>query len=52
MPDRGYDRLAGVAAILSPTNPLVAGIAGLTGFVHSPLFYVALGLWLRRGATD
>jgi hypothetical protein len=35
--------------ILSPTNPLVAGVAGLTGFILSPVFYVGLGLWLRRG---
>ena len=33
--------------ILSPTNPLVAGLAGLTGFILSPIFYVALGFWLR-----
>ena len=33
--------------ILSPTNPLVAAIAGLTGFILSPVFYVAIGFWLR-----
>jgi hypothetical protein len=35
--------------IFSPTNPIVAAIAGLTGFILSPVFYVGLGLWLRRG---
>jgi hypothetical protein len=34
--------------ILSPTNPLVAGLAGLTGFILSPIFYVSLGLRLLR----
>lgn len=38
--------------ILSPTNPLVAGIAGLTGFILSPVFYVAVGFWLRGGTGD
>lgn len=37
--------------ILSPTNPLVAGLAGLTGFVLSPVFYIGLGLWLRDSAN-
>ena len=37
--------------ILSPTNPLVAGLAGLTGFVLSPVFYIGLGLWLRNSAN-
>jgi hypothetical protein len=37
--------------ILSPTNPLVAGLAGLTGFILSPVFYIGLGLWLRSRAT-
>lgn len=37
--------------ILSPTNPLVAGLAGLTGFILSPVFYVGLGLWLRSRAN-
>ena len=37
--------------ILSPTNPLVAGLAGLTGFILSPIFYVGLGLWLRSRAN-
>jgi hypothetical protein len=36
--------------ILSPTNPVVAGAAGLTGFILSPIFYVALGLRLRKDA--
>jgi hypothetical protein len=38
--------------ILSPTNPLVAGLAGLTGFILSPIFYVSLGLWLRGSGPD
>jgi hypothetical protein len=37
--------------ILSPTNPLVAGLAGLTGFILSPVFYIGLGLWLRSRAN-
>jgi hypothetical protein len=37
--------------ILSPTNPLVAGLAGLTGFVLSPAFYIGLGIWLRSRAN-
>jgi hypothetical protein len=37
--------------ILSPTNPLVAGLAGLTGFILSPIFYIGLGLWLRSSAN-
>jgi len=37
--------------ILSPTNPLVAGLAGITGFILSPVFYIGLGLWLRSRAT-
>ena len=37
--------------IVSPTNPLVAGLAGLTGFFLSPIFYVGLGLWLRSRAN-
>jgi hypothetical protein len=34
--------------ILTPTNPLVAGPAALTGLVLSPAFYVWLGMELRR----
>jgi hypothetical protein len=34
--------------ILSPTNQLVGGLAGITGFILSPIFYVALGFWLLR----
>jgi hypothetical protein len=41
----------GRLVILSPTNPLVAGLAGLTGFILSPLFYVGLGFWLRSRAN-
>ena len=37
--------------ILSPTNPLVAGLAGLTGFILSPIFYIGLGFWLRSSAN-
>jgi hypothetical protein len=37
--------------ILSPTNPLVAGLAGITGFVLSPIFYIGLGFWLRSQAN-
>jgi hypothetical protein len=37
--------------ILSPTNPLVAGLASLTGFILSPVFYIGLGLWLRSRAN-
>jgi len=37
--------------ILSPTNLLVAGLAGLTGFILSPVFYIGLGLWLRIRAN-
>jgi hypothetical protein len=37
--------------ILSPTNPLVAGLAGFTGFILTPVFYVGLGLWLRSRAN-
>jgi len=37
--------------ILSPTNPLVAGLAGITGFILSPVFNIGLGLWLRSRAT-
>ncbi len=37
--------------ILSPTNPLVAGLAGITGFLLSPGFYIGLGLWLRSTAN-
>ena len=34
--------------ILTPTNPLVAIPAALTGLLLSPLFYVWLGIHLRR----
>lgn len=34
--------------ILTPTNPVVAVAAGLTGLVLSPAFYIWLGLELRR----
>ena len=34
--------------ILTPTNLLVAVPAALTGLVLSPLFYIRLGLELRR----
>lgn len=34
--------------ILTPTNPLVAIPAALTGFILSPAFYIWLGLELRR----
>ncbi|HEY7463125.1 MAG TPA: hypothetical protein VH987_01630 [Candidatus Limnocylindria bacterium] len=34
--------------ILTPTNPVVAAAAGLTGLVLSPAFYIWLGTELRR----
>ena len=34
--------------ILTPTNPLVAVPAALTGLVLSPAFYIWLGMELRR----
>ena len=34
--------------VLDPTNPLVAVPAGLTGLIVAPVFYVWLGLELRR----
>lgn len=34
--------------VLDPTNPLVAIPAGLTGVIVAPVFYVRLGLELRR----
>jgi hypothetical protein len=34
--------------VLDPTNPLVAVPAGLTGVIVAPVFYVWLGLELRR----
>jgi hypothetical protein len=34
--------------ILDPTNPLVAGPAALAGFIVNPIWYVWLGLTLRR----
>jgi hypothetical protein len=34
--------------VLVPTNPLVAVPAGLTGLIVAPVFYVWLGLELRR----
>lgn len=34
--------------ILTPTNPLVAVPAALTGLILSPAFYIWLGLELRR----
>ena len=34
--------------ILTPTNPIVAAAAGLTGLVLSPAFYLWLGTELRR----
>jgi hypothetical protein len=48
MSSAAYDRLAGAAAILTPTNPLVAWRAALAGFVLSPAFYIWLGMVLRR----
>jgi hypothetical protein len=35
--------------VLTPTNPLVAGPAALTGLILSPAFYLWLGTELRRG---
>jgi hypothetical protein len=34
--------------ILTPTNPVVAAAAGLTGLILSPAFYLWLGMELRR----
>ena len=34
--------------IVTPTNPVVAAAAGLTGLVLSPAFYLWLGMELRR----
>jgi hypothetical protein len=34
--------------ILTPTNPVVAAAAGVTGLILSPAFYVWLGMELRR----
>jgi hypothetical protein len=36
--------------VLTPTNPLVAIPAALTGVVLSPAFYIWLGLELRNGS--
>jgi hypothetical protein len=38
----------GRLVILVPTNPLVAIPAGLTGAIVAPVFYIWLGLELRR----
>ncbi|HET7520654.1 MAG TPA: hypothetical protein VFK61_03840 [Candidatus Limnocylindria bacterium] len=38
----------GRLVILTPTNPLVAAAAGITGLVLSPAFYIWLGMELRR----
>ncbi|MGH2488347.1 MAG: hypothetical protein ACRDFR_01840 [Candidatus Limnocylindria bacterium] len=38
----------GRLVVLVPTNPLVAVPAGLTGVVVAPVFYIWLGLELRR----
>ena len=35
--------------IVSPSNPLVLGPAGLEGFIVNPIWYVWLGFVLRRG---
>jgi hypothetical protein len=35
--------------ILTPTNPIVAVVALVTGVVVSPIWYIWLGLLLRRG---
>jgi hypothetical protein len=34
--------------ILTPTNPVVAAAAGVTGLILSPAFYLWLGMQLRR----
>ena len=34
--------------ILTPTNPVVAAAAGLTGLILSPAFYIWVGIELRR----
>jgi len=34
--------------ILTPTNPVVAAAAGITGLILSPAFYIWLGVELRR----
>jgi hypothetical protein len=34
--------------ILTPTNPVVAAAAGVTGLILSPAFYLWLGIQLRR----
>jgi hypothetical protein len=38
----------GRLVFLTPTNPLVAGPAALTGLILSPAFYIWLGMELRR----
>jgi hypothetical protein len=37
--------------ILNPSNPLVLGPAAVEGFIVNPLWYVWLGIVLRRAAT-
>lgn len=35
--------------VLTPTSPLILGPAALTGFILNPLWYIWLGLELRKG---
>ncbi len=35
--------------ILDPTQPVVAGVAILSGFIVTPIWYIWLGIVLRRG---
>jgi hypothetical protein len=37
--------------VLTPSSPLVLGPAALTGFILNPLWYLLLGMRLRRGAA-
>lgn len=37
--------------VVTPSSPLVLGPAALTGFLLNPLWYLLLGLMLRRGAA-
>jgi hypothetical protein len=41
----------GRLVVLTPSSPLVLLPAALTGFVVNPLWYVLLGLALRRSET-
>lgn len=38
--------------LLNPTNPLVLGVAALTGLIVNPAFYISLGLMLRQAPFE